>query len=187
MEEYHKTPNAYVSAMKLKVDMQQTMVYLNKQMKLYKMLLNYKISPLPEYFHPYAKLHYKRAYKNELPESVRSNEKHMFHLFHRIGYQKSYARTYEKFSETVIDHLEEQFEAFEDEQHRFEKSSEQFYYSMEMLEEEIYIYTTKNDKKCKNTNTQKNIHVIKNRACFHMNYHDDTTFFPHLEQQCSRQ
>jgi len=97
MEEYHKTPNAYVSAMKLKVDMQQTMVYLNKQMKLYKMLLNYKISRLPEYFHPYAELHYKRAYKNELPESVRSNEKHMFHLFHRIGYQKSYARTYEKF------------------------------------------------------------------------------------------
>jgi len=83
--------------------------------------------------------------------------------------------------------LEEQFEAFEDEQRRFEKSSEQFYYSMEMLEEEIYIYTTKNDKKCKNTKTQKNIHVIKNRACFHMNYHDVTTFFPHLEQQCSRQ
>jgi len=107
------------------------------------LLLDFKIAHLPEYFCPYAKLHYKRAYKNELPESVRCNEKHMFHLFHHIGYQKFYVSNSKKFLKVVLDRLQDQFEAFEDEQHRFEKSAENFYNKMEMTEDEIYNFTTK--------------------------------------------
>jgi hypothetical protein len=50
----------------------------------------------------------------------------MFHLFHHIGYQKFYVSNSKKFLKVVLDRLQDQFEAFEDEQHRFEKSAENF-------------------------------------------------------------
>jgi len=50
--------------MKLKVDIEQTLVYIKKkQLQVYKLLLDFKITRLPEYFHPYAKIHYKKAFR----------------------------------------------------------------------------------------------------------------------------
>jgi hypothetical protein len=64
LADYHKSPNAFILAMKLKVDVEQALVYIKKQLQVYKLLLDFKINRLPENFRPYAKLHYRRAYHN---------------------------------------------------------------------------------------------------------------------------
>jgi len=62
---------------------------------------------LPKYFRPYARIHYKKAFRNELPDPVMNNKKYISHAFHRIGYQKSYASTYRKFLMTFLNSLKD--------------------------------------------------------------------------------
>jgi hypothetical protein len=73
---YHKSPNVLGITKELQKELKETLIHLKKQMKLYKLLLEFRISRLPKYFQPYAKLHFQKAFRNELPESVRNNEKH---------------------------------------------------------------------------------------------------------------
>jgi len=92
LEGYNKSPNVLGITKALQKELKETLIHLKKQLKLYKLLLEFKISRLPKYFHPYAKLHFQKAFQNELPKSVLSNEKHIFHLFHHLGYQKGYVK-----------------------------------------------------------------------------------------------
>jgi hypothetical protein len=92
LEGYNKSPNVLGITKALQKELKETLIHLKKQLKLYKLLLEFKISRLPKYFQPYAKLHFQKAFQNELPKSVLSNEKHIFHLFHHLGYQKGYVK-----------------------------------------------------------------------------------------------
>lgn len=116
-----------------------------------------------------------------------NNEKHIFHAFHHIGYQKSYASNYRKFLMIFLNNLKDQFESFEDEQYRFERSSGHFYYTMELTKEDLHSTFTKNSKNQKNTkNHKKNMYVKKHKPYFICRYHDDTVRLPrHSILQCA--
>jgi hypothetical protein len=126
-DSHHKGSNVFESTKKLKKDYISTLRHLENQLKVYKLLLKFKISHLPKYFRPYAELHFKKASQNDLPDSVRNNEKHMFHHYHRLGYQQWYVNRYKKILTSLLQNLEFHMENFEDEQFCYENSLEEFY------------------------------------------------------------
>jgi len=74
--------------MSLDVDIKKKLAYFAKQVEFLDKLLDYKIARLPKHFHPYANLHFRKAYDEKLLKSVEDNHKHIFHVFHRIGNHK---------------------------------------------------------------------------------------------------
>jgi hypothetical protein len=101
--------------------------HLENQLKLYKLILQFKIARIPKYFRPYAELHFKKASQNDLPDSVRNNEKHIFHHYHRLGYQQWYVNRYKTILTSLLQNLEFHMKKFEVGRFRYENSSEDFY------------------------------------------------------------
>jgi hypothetical protein len=100
------------------VDIKQTLNYLEKQLEFYDRLKDFQIARLPKYFRPYAELQLKKAFDGKLPNDAMPNPKHMFHLFHKIGRQKSYTSSYKAHLHHLLFLLTPTFnqqEAFDDE------------------------------------------------------------------------
>jgi len=166
----HKGSNIYESTKKLKKDYVGTLRHLEYQLKIYKLLLKFKISRLPKYFRPYAKLHFKRAAKNELPDSVRNFPRHMFHCFHRLGAQQWYINRYRKVLTSLLQNLEFHMETLKTEHSRYESASDNIY---EFLydDSDDYIKQEKIYKNEKNKKTPKN---YANSPYIIYDYPDDT-------------
>jgi hypothetical protein len=88
----YNVSNVFESTKNLKKEYLKTLKQLENQLKIYKLLLKFKISRIPKYFRPCAELHFKKAAQDDLPESVRNNPRHIFHHFHRLGYQQWYVK-----------------------------------------------------------------------------------------------
>jgi hypothetical protein len=52
--------------MSLDVDIKKKLAYFAKQVEFLDKLLDYKIARLPKHFHPYANLHFRKAYDEKL-------------------------------------------------------------------------------------------------------------------------
>jgi hypothetical protein len=126
-ESYHKGSTIFESTRKLKKDYISTLQHLENQLKVYKLVLKFKISRIPKYFCPYAELHFKRAAQNFLPASVRDNPKHMFHHYHRLGIQQWYVNRYKVVLTSLLQNLDFHMDTLKTEHRRYEDSSEYFY------------------------------------------------------------
>ena len=130
LKDYYKIPCISKKVISLCVDIKQTLKYLEKQLEFYDRLKDFQIARLPKYFRPYAELHFKKAFDGKLPNDVMANPKHMFHLFHKIGSQKSYTSSYKAHLHHLLFLLTPTFnqqEDFDDEKYKFDESTEWFF------------------------------------------------------------
>jgi hypothetical protein len=122
-------------------------------------LLKFKISRIPKYFRPYAELHFKKAAQDDLPDSVRNNPRHVFHHFHRLGYQQWYVKRYRAILTALLQNMEVHMETLKKEQFRYEKSCENFYDFM-YNEPDTYFTPEKNQKNEKKQNPRKSVLLL---------------------------
>jgi hypothetical protein len=147
--------NVVESTKKLKQDYLKTLKNLENQLKVYKLLLQFKISRIPKYFRPYAELHFKRAVQDELPDSIRSCPRHMFNVFHRLGDQTRYVKKYRTILRAMLQNMEFHMGELEEEQLRYKDSSDYFYEFMYDEETNTYFKPEKTQKNQKKTKSQK--------------------------------
>jgi hypothetical protein len=131
VKEYYKVPNVSQSIQKLNVDLKLTIAYVDKQLELIDMLMQYKIERLPKDIRPYAELHFKKAFNDTLPKSVAENPKNFFRAFHYLGNQKRFASNYRKHLSKLFQDIKPVFMdhiSFDDEYERFDTSTESFFH-----------------------------------------------------------
>jgi len=166
VKEYYKAPNVSQSIQKLNVDLKLTIAYVDKQLELIDMLMQYKIERLPKDIRPYAELHIKKAFNDTLPKSVAENPKTFFRAFHYLGNQKCFASNYRKHLSKLFQDIKPVFMdhiSFDDEYERFDTSTEYFFHGLQdnFDMNPIHYKIQKKQKNKKNSKTRNN---IKNRG-----------------------
>jgi hypothetical protein len=160
VQAYYKIPNISRTIKTSHVDLKATIAYVDKQLELINMLLNYKIERLPKDIHPYADLHYRKAVKGKLPKSVAENPLNFFLTFHHLGNQWRLASNYKKQLYELIQSLKPIFkkqEQFDEEYERFDTSSEYFFHEFEDKSEHTQmLYSVHKLKGKQKNNNQKN-------------------------------
>jgi len=163
MKKYDRSLNSskvVESTKKLKQDYLKTLEHLENQLKVYKLLLQFKISRIPKYFRPYAELHFKRAVRDELPDSIRSCPRHMFNDFHRLGDQKRYVTKYRTILRAMLQNMEFHMGKLEKEQIRYKDSSDYFYEFMYDEETNTYFKPEKTQKIKNRQNPRKRMLLL---------------------------
>jgi len=161
LKDFYKIPCISKKVTSLGMDIKQTLKYLEKQIEFYDMLKDFQIARLPKYFRPYAELHFKKAFEGKLPDNVMDNPKHMFHIFHKIGRQKSYPSTYKAHLHHLLYLLSPIFdkqEDFDDEKYKFDESTEWFFGTIEdqiREDEKMHVFNDKSEKQNKNKKNKK--------------------------------
>jgi hypothetical protein len=112
------------------------------------------------------------------------NPKHIFHIFHRIGRQKSYTSSYKAHLHHLLFLMTPVFDKqgdFDEEKFKFDKSTDWFFGTIGdqfQEDEKMHIFNSKTEKQNKNQNNKKpkyraaltcHGHDGKYQCCFHNN------------------